>query len=230
MQGIVGQACVLATSGRRVCLAPGETSATGVFTVVVPQEQRCAAEIALRVFDRSRATATVYAMARDPDREGVVYATRDVVMFALDPAANLPAAGDASAQRTIALAAGIELRVAPAALDDYAALAARMLDPDEAALAGLGGGETLDTVVALGPEQSVRGGAASLRIPTRLAAGSSAEILVLGGLYTTRADGSTVGEGTWERIALAQVADDGSVSTAGGPLSALGWVGVRASD
>ena len=43
-------------------------------------------------------------------------------------------------------------------------------------------------------------------------------------------DGTAVAEARWERLTTTTAAADGTVSTAGAPVTALGWLAVRAAE
>lgn len=228
--GVFGQACVALASGRRVCLAPSQTSSDGVFTVALRADMRCIDEVALRVFDQVGSSATLYAIAGGDAVDGVVYANGDLVMVRLAPARMLPPIGDTSAMREVILEDGAVLTLAPASIDAtrYAALASRTLRGDEVAARSLGDGSTFDTLLALGPEAPLSG-PTTLRMSTRLPAGTSVEIDALVGLYPATHGPASIGEGRWLPIATAIVTSEGTVETPmnEGPI-ALGWIGVRA--
>lgn len=229
--GAFGQICVLVAGGRRACLPPNTASTTGVFTVVLGEELRCVDEIGVRVLDPARRRATTYEYAPDEARDGVIYAPADLVLFDRQPAVDLPPVGEPTALRTARLADGAEVTLAPASLSEgtYESLGSRLLTSADAARVAVGAGEVMDAVLVIGPESPVDDAGASVRIPTSLAAGSRAEILELGGLYSLLPDGTGAPEGRWRSIAVVDVAADGSVSSPpGATLGALGWVGVRA--
>ncbi|MFN7700357.1 MAG: hypothetical protein ACK6CU_29085 [Deltaproteobacteria bacterium] len=232
IEGAFVQPCLLlGGTDRRVCLRPAMSDAQGVVTAILPPENRCVDEVALRMLVPDSTLATGYCAVPEPDESGVLVSSRPLVLVGTDAPRTLPPVGDEAASRELVFD-GVSLTTTPRAIgsENYAELAARVLDGALATETCLGNGEAMDLLVAFSPESAVDDRAG---LPSRVEArgfspGERVELFVLGGLATMLADGSLVPEAEWHSFATVTVGEDGTVQTPpGAGVPHLGWLGLR---
>lgn len=232
MAGARTQICVLPVGGSLVCLLPPTTDASGAFEAVVTDPAvRCAERITMRVLLPSSTNATTYCELELAPTDAVVTLADPVVVFGVERPACLPPEGDLAEPRTITLADGLELvDLRPEQIRDYDELAAAPHDVNGQCISGRAPAGGFLGAYGFRPETDVDGGVA-VRIPnaTGLAAGTSVDLYLLGGLDSHLADGTAVEEGEWARFGTGTVSEDGRVieSDPGTRLTVLNWVAYR---
>lgn len=226
------QTCIqIGGSDRRVCLRPSMTDARGVVTALVPEESRCVGELALRALLPDTTRATSYCAVLDAPVDGVVSASRPIVLVDTVRPRSRPPAGEPTSMRDVVFD-GVTLSTSPNAIgaDAYEMLSARVTPGLFAAEACLGDGSSMDALVAFAPEAHVE---LASGLPARIeghgfAPGERVDLFVLGGLAVELAGGVEVREGHWHRFGTVTVARDGTLSTSAGQgVPYLGWLGLR---
>ena len=234
--GIAGartQICVLPVGGTLVCLLPPTTDTSGGFEAIVTDPMaRCAERITMRVLLPGAIRATTYCELELTPTDAVIALADPIVLFDVERPACLPPEGDPTEPRTVTFADGLELvDLRPEQIRDYDQLAAARHElaghciSSRAPVGGFLGAH------GFRPETDVEGGAA-VHIPnaTGLAAGTTVDLYLLGGLASSLADGTPVEEGEWARFGTGTVSADGAMieSDPGTRLTVLTWVAYRA--
>ncbi|MBK6685682.1 MAG: hypothetical protein IPG45_14525 [Deltaproteobacteria bacterium] len=223
------QLCLRTPNDVLRCLRPAATCADGHFEIAVPEEARCVAHGALRMLLPTGGYATTYCelpVVNPP----VVTLPSALRLYATNPVANLPPAGDLTASRDINFEGGLVASLIPNdTYVEYGDLAARKIAAADPVPCFLEGQPAPDGLWAFSPEGDIVGDGAPLVIPntTGLAAGSMVRLYVLGGLDCTLSDGTLVPESEWREYGNAQVSADGTVIE-GARLPCLTWFGYRA--
>jgi hypothetical protein len=227
------QACLrLAPSGTLVCLAPPLTEADGSYAIDVTDRARCVQGAVLRALKPDAPYATSYCHVDvGVTADALLAVPEPTILYRSEPPATLPPLGDETARRTVVFEDGLEIDVVPEALGfgvDYEALGARRIPVDGELPCFARGVAGLEGLYAFLEEGQIEGAGFAFRIPnaTGLAAGTEVELLVLGGLDTRLADGSTVEEADFAPFGTGVVSADGS-HIAAEALSYFTWLGYR---
>lgn len=233
------QLCIRIHMGPLLCLGPPTTNAAGEYEIIVPRDARCADRAVMRVRLPSTDTATTYCRV---DVGSAVDAVVDVpspyVIVATEPPSMLPPAGDPTMPRTVTFADGLEIDVVPDAFElggTYDDLAARRVPEalltSHCTFAEAPTGPALRAVWGVSREGGLAGDGFAIRIPNEamLAAGTTVELWLVGGLDTVLADGTMVEEADWVQFGTGTVTADGELiaSDAATPLPYLSWFGWR---
>ena len=231
-----GQVCVRRSpSNNRICIRPGDADADGVFTVILPEEDRCVNSVVMRVIQPSVGKATTYCPV-DIEGTGPIFTINDpLVVFQTRRAHDLPPQGDTTAMRPISFDDGLTLDFTPEAFysggGDYVDLGARRVDPTSRGLCFFGADNAPEGLYALYPEGTVDAPGFPLHMPnpTGVPAGGHVEFSVLGGLECTLNDGTSIPEAEWMPFGNGTVSADGTTidSDPGVGLPCLTWVGYR---
>jgi hypothetical protein len=213
-----------------------DTDVSGAFTVNIPEDLQCLESAVVRVVVPGTSTTTSYC---DVDIEGqgpTVEVSAPFVIYETTPATTIPPVGDATAERTVVFADGLEIDIVPdrfASLNydvnDYTLLAAARLDDVAADQCFSADDPAFDGLYAFSPEADVDDASFAIRIPntTGLAAGTSVSLFVLGGLLTSvPPDDTQVHEGEWYEYGTGVVAAGGEIIEA--ELPYFSWFGYRA--
>jgi hypothetical protein len=224
---------VLSPSGTLLCLVPPTTNDGGDFEVgVAAPESRCVSRATMRILQPGSRYATTYCEPPLAPVDSVIDFADPIVLFPVEPTPCLAQRGDATMPRTVTLARGLELvSLRPDRISRYDQLAVGRHDlpprcMGERAPAGLLAtwGFAPETDFPLTTSVGVR-------IPneTALAAGTSVELWVLGGLDSRLPDDTRIEEGTWATFGRGTVSADGATieSDPGVRLPALTWLGYR---
>ena len=232
IEGAFVQPCLLlGGTDRRVCLRPSTSDAQGVLTAILPEENRCVDEVALRMLVPDSTLATGYCAVPEPDDAGVLVSDRPLVLVDTTAPSTRPPVGDEATMRELAFD-GVALMASPRAIgvESYGAIGARLVPGSLATDTCLGNGEPMDLLVAFSPESAVddRAGLPATIEARGFSAGERVELFVLGGLATMLADGALVPEAEWHPFATATVGADGTLVTPTGTgVPHLGWLGLR---
>ncbi|MFO0710649.1 MAG: hypothetical protein U0353_12465 [Sandaracinus sp.] len=155
---------------------------------------------------------------------GVLDVEDDLVIVATEDAIERERLGDASAPHALRFRGDVSLTVRPDALDEpeaYERIGLGTLDPADAPASVLEVGDT-SLVLALSPDSElVEPAMLSMPAPDGAPDGTAFEAHVVGGLYTTLADGRVVEEGALASFARASVSG-GRLVLPG--LPRLGWI------
>ncbi|MBX3269153.1 MAG: hypothetical protein KF729_02760 [Sandaracinaceae bacterium] len=226
-EGIV-QMCLRLENGSQLCQAPTPIRPDGWYTVVMPEETRCLQQVTLRASQIGRPVSTTFCRTAMTPSYGVLDVWDDLVLHPLEVPATRPPMGDEGSMRTVRFPSGLELDVTPGAFefpDVYDRLGAGPVPLDEAPCfveqaPGLLG------LWALGPESGSLPGV-RLRIPetTGLADGTRVALWLVGGTYTTLADGRHLEEGVFAPYGTGTVSGGVITSDPGSELPYLTWVG-----
>ncbi len=235
--GAKAQTCLrLNPAGNLLCLAPSDTATDGTFSIVIPDNARCADLITARVLVPLADQSTQYChVGLPPDDSAVLTISEPIVLYPTVRATTLPPLGDADAARAVVFEDGLSIDVTPskyfAAGEGYAGLAAGEIDPNGKGLCFLEG-QSVDALYAFSPEGDVLNGAFPIRVPnkTALAPGAKVSMFVLGGLDCHLADGTLVEEAEWHEYGTGTVDQAGQfiVSDPSGHLPCLTWFGYKA--
>lgn len=229
------QTCVRTDTAQLLCLQPATTDEDGAFRVVVPENARCMVRATSRVILPLTDNATVYCPVVLPASEATLAVDVPYVLLSTTPATTLPPLGDASAERTVVFADGLEVSVVPEGIfaEDYAELAARRLAPDEVPDCVLRDAPDFEALYAFSPEGDIFGAGFDARIPngTGLLPGTEVELYAQGGLHCELADDSVIEEGVWQQFGTGSVSGDGAVieMTGGEALPCFNWLAYRAA-
>lgn len=228
----IAQLCVYAASGSYVCLSPSPADHEGVYTVDVPENYRCAKEVAMLTTLPLGNRATSYCPVQGGDDPVVRIEAPAVLPFAM-PTENLPPLGDPEEERAVAMHDGLTLMVTPAKYlwgsFAYEALSGRRIPTDAVGLCG--GAQDFDGLYAFYPESPLEapGFPFTIENATGLPAGARVEFSVLGGLECKLADDTPVPEGTWAVFGEGEVSEDGATISPdpGVGLPCINWLGYR---
>ncbi len=235
------QHCLRLHDGRFVCTSPPEnedgtfqfemTDEAGWYAYVFEEGVRCVDELAVRVLHREGSYGTTYCHVPLAPDDSVQLLPTPAVLHEVVPAIGLPPLGDEMAPRDVTFEGGVVLTdVVPGRLFDgeYEELRGAFI-ADGARPCFLAEGEELLGLYTFAPE-IISGEPVGLRLPNDagLAEGTAVELLVLGGLGTVRADGSTIMEADFEPFGTAMVRDGTIVSDPGVEVPSLTTIGWRA--
>jgi hypothetical protein len=225
VEGAKGQLCVRqAGADTVICLRPGDTDANGVFTVELPEANRCITGGTFRVLIPSTSNSTAYCHFDPSNDAGFVQVGDPFQLHPTDPA-GATGAGD------ITFADGLVLKdVDPEHLpfgEDIADLAAGRLTSAAGDHCFLE--EAMDGLYAFSPEFNVPQGmayAASIPNTSGLADGTVVDLYVLGGLSCVLDDETPVPEGELAKFGTGTVMGDVIETNDGVPC--IGWLGYKA--
>jgi hypothetical protein len=230
------QACLrVSPGGALVCLLPPTAAADGTYVIEVGGFERCVGSAALRVLLPTSTLATTYChLDVSATADGALALDEPTVLYATVPATTLPPLGDETVERTVVFDDGLELDVIPAELGfdvEYTDLRARRVPIDAAVPCFARDVPDLAGLYAFGDEGTVEDGTFAIRIPnaSALPAGTTVELLVLGGLETVLADGTLVPEADLVPFGMATVSADGTTisSAPGSGLPHFTWLAYR---
>lgn len=228
--GAFAQVCLRQAPGNLLlCLRPDDADMNGDFSVEIPDNTRCLSEITMRSLQVDVNRASMYCHLKLNHCETAVTLPTPVTLYPTTPAPNLPAEGDRNITRTVTFADGLEMEVKPFDFfSDYAQLAAAKVT--ERNLCFLEGQPAPDLLYAFSPEGAISGTGFAARIPNSegWAAGTMADIWVLGGLGCMTPTGEEITEAGWEKIAVGTVNASGThiETTATAGITCLTWMGV----
>lgn len=232
IEGAFVQPCLLlGGTDRRVCLRPSTSDAEGVLTAILPEENRCVDEVALRMLVPESTRATGYCAVPEAGEDGVLVPDRPLVLVDTSAPRMRPPVGDEAAMREVSFD-GLALMTIPRVIgaESYDAMGARLVPGALATDTCLGDGTPMDLLVAFAPEAAVddREGLPATIEARGFSPGESVELFVLGGLATMLANGELVPEAEWHRFGTATVSSDGHLTTSSGAgVPHLGWLGIR---
>ncbi len=212
------------------CLAPDAARADGWFAKVIPESSRCMDELNFRAFLPMGPYGTTYCQSDLRVSEGILEISDPLVLYNVEPAADLPPEGDPDMVRTVTIADGLEIDVRPAPLfGQYGSIGGARVDG-----ATCFADTSFDGLYALTPESATypitTGGTGfPIRIPTTLAEGTTVDLFVLGGLDEFElANGETLHEGAFLKFGTGTVTGGKVVSDPGSELPYMSWLGFRA--
>jgi len=238
--GVTVQHCLRLHDGRFVCTSPPRnedgsiqfemTDGAGWYAYVFEEGVRCVDELAIRVLHREQPYGTTYCHVPLAPDDSVQLLPTPAVLHAVAPATELPPVGDEMAPRDVTFEGGVMLTgVVPGRLFDgeYEELQGAFV-ADEPRPCFLAEGDELLGLYTFAPE-IVSGEPIGLRLPNDagLPEGASVELLVLGGLGTVRADGTTIMEADFEPFGTATVTGGVIVSDPGVEVPSLTTIGWR---
>ena len=239
--GVTVQHCLRLHDGRFVCTSPPRnedgtlqlemTDDAGWYAYVFEEELRCVDELAIRVLHREQPYGPTYCHVPLAPDDSVQLLPRPAVLREVTPPTELPPLGDEMAPRDVTFEGGVVLTgVVPGRLFDgeYEDLQGGFVT-DEPRPCFIEEGASFLGLYGFAPE-IVSLEPIGLRLPndTGLAEGTAVELLVLGGLSTVRADGTTIMEADFETFGTATVTGDAIVSDPGVELPSLTTIGWRA--
>lgn len=231
------QLCVhLSPSDNLLCLQPGTAGEDGVFTIDVPELNRCITRAAMRVLLPDAGKATTYCPVAIDAMPSVLRLRDPYVLFQTRPATTLPPQGDATAVRDVVFEDGLVVEFVPEQWYSgggiYEELSARRVPVESVGLCLPEGAAPFTGLYAFYPEGSVDGGGVfPVHLPNTdgLAPGAQVELSVLGGLDCLAPGGEPIPEATWQVVGTATVSADGTriESDAGSGIPCTTWLGYR---
>ena len=224
------QMCVRLGDGTLNCLAPEPARDDGYFARIIDEDSRCMSVLNFRVFLPDSSFGTTYCHSDLVVEDGILSIPEALVLYEVEPAAELPPEGDPEASRTVIVADGLEIDARPAPMfGTYENFGGRRIDATTCF-----SGSDLDGLYALTPESATfRLGSEEVgfpvRIPTTLAEGTTVDLFVLGGLDEfDLPSGPRLTEGAFEIFGTGTVVDGMVVSDPGSELPYISWLGFRA--
>jgi hypothetical protein len=224
------QVCVrLSPSGNQLCLRPSDSAADGSFSILSPPEARCIRSMVMRAVAPGTSYATSYCHV-DVTGGAIVDLAEPVIFYDTNAPATLPPPGMTDQVRTVSFDDGLSVEFVPDQFfGEYAMLGSKRI-PAGQRPCFLPAGETYDGLYAMTPEQDIDGAGFAMTIPnaTGLAAGTTVDLFVLGGLFCELPGAMTpIEEGKWELYGSATVNGAGTMIE-GGVLPCVNWFGYKA--
>lgn len=231
--GIKAQLCIRdGISGGLTCLPPATSEPDGNFLITVPQDSQCIGGAAMRILLPGQAAATSYCNL-DLSSAPNVRLAEPMMIYGMNPPADLPALGNPDTPHTVDFGNGLEIDVVPGQLyggaASYGALAARSLRSDAGGLCFPPEVGEFDGLYAFSPELDVESAGYTLRIRTDQPPLTAVALYVFGGLGCTDRNGTLLSEVGWTDFGTGIVGNDGFVHVdAANALPCLSWLGYRA--
>ncbi len=236
VEGAKAQLCIhLSPSDSLLCLQPGTTGADGVFTINVPEQNRCITRSAMRVLLPDAGKATTYCPVPVEGAPSVIRRDSPFVLFQTKRPITLPPEGDGAA-REVVFDDGLVVEFTPSQWYSgggvYDELGARRVPVDSVGLCLPEDAAPFAGLYAFYPEGAADEGVAfPVHLPNvdGFAPGSQVELSVLGGLDCKLTDGTAIPEATWAVVGTATVSPDGARidSDPGVGLPCTTWLGYR---
>ncbi len=232
--GVFGQACLrLAPKGKLLCVEPKKGDEQGRFEIQIPAGSTCVQKVTMRVLVPGGDFGASYCNMPLPLEGKTAEVAEPYILYATRRATDLPPVGEQKDERSVRFEDGLELDVTPynffASGESYEGLAARYLEASKPGLC-LPEEEGLDGVYAFSPEGDVLDKPFAMRAPNHpsYAEGAKVDLLLLGGLGCTLADGAELEEDEWRSFGTATVTGGLIASDEGSGLPCLNWLGIRA--